>query len=141
MSLKKIVYVSSATHLLERDELRTILHGSRSRNEVAGVTGMLLYHEGSFMQVLEGPPEIVDALDSRIVRDDRHRRVVKLLEWLDDERLFPDWSMGFKDLDRLSVTERDGAEPYLESSLLDDAYRAHPDRARRLLLTFKQNAR
>ncbi|HSM42684.1 MAG TPA: BLUF domain-containing protein, partial [Afifellaceae bacterium] len=49
-----LVYVSAAHHLMGDDELTEILETSRARNAAAGITGMLLYKDGSFMQLLEG---------------------------------------------------------------------------------------
>lgn len=59
---------------------------------------MLLYHEGSFLQVLEGAAENVEMLFERIGRDPRHRRVMVLLRRSIDARQFQDWSMGFVDV-------------------------------------------
>ena len=56
------VYVSSATRHLSEDENIGILRSAREHNEKSGVTGMLLYRDGNFMQVLEGPAGVVDSL-------------------------------------------------------------------------------
>ena len=65
-------YASAATVEFSDDDLRELLAKSRSNNMAAGITGMLLYHEGSFLQVLEGPSEAVEHLYARIRRDKRH---------------------------------------------------------------------
>ena len=72
-----------------------LLEHARRNNEKAGVTGMLLYKDGNFMQVLEGEERVVQALSAKIGRDPRHEKMVTLLEGPLAEREFSDWSMGF----------------------------------------------
>ncbi|MBK9207916.1 MAG: BLUF domain-containing protein [Anaerolineales bacterium] len=57
-----IIYVSTSVRLLSDDELMDILKVSRENNSVSDVTGLLLYKGGNFMQVLEGPEDVVNAL-------------------------------------------------------------------------------
>jgi hypothetical protein len=68
------------------------------RNSARGVTGVLLYQSGSFMQVLEGEPAIVEQIFAKIQRDPRHRDVLVLLRGNIETRNFGDWSMGFVDV-------------------------------------------
>jgi hypothetical protein len=93
----RIVYVSTAAVAFADKDLRTLLARARERNAVVGVTGMLLHHDGAFMQVLEGAADAVDLVFARIGLDPRHRNVVLLDRRDADERSFPDWSMGFID--------------------------------------------
>jgi hypothetical protein len=93
--LLSLVNISASSHLMSDIELETILEQSRRNNLDIGVTGMLLYYEGAFMQLLEGTEEMVRALYERIRLDPRHRGVVPLLEEYIAERSFPDWSMGY----------------------------------------------
>jgi hypothetical protein len=94
----RIVYVSTAAVAFADKDLRALLARARERNAAVGVTGMLLHHDGAFMQVLEGAPDAVDVVFARIGRDPRHRHVVLLDRRDADERSFPDWSMGFIDV-------------------------------------------
>jgi len=55
MKLIQLIYVSAATNRFNPAELRELLRLARLKNQQLDVTGMLLYHEGSFLQVLEGP--------------------------------------------------------------------------------------
>jgi len=50
-----LVYVSSATELFSDTQLENLLLRSRQNNSTLGITGMLLYKDGNFMQCLEGP--------------------------------------------------------------------------------------
>ena len=91
-----LVYLSSATHLYSDAELSQILSASRLNNSSKDVTGILLYHEGSIIQVLEGDKEIVTNLYLKIKEDERHKNVTRMVDGMCAERNFPDWSMGFE---------------------------------------------
>lgn len=93
-----IVYFSKAEGLLEQGDLSTILQQSRRNNARTGVTGVLLYVRGSIIQVLEGEKEAVEALYRRIEQDPRHTQVSRALNRPIQERLFPNWSMGYETL-------------------------------------------
>jgi len=106
MAMITVVYVSSAVLLMSPTDLLDLLRNSRERNHVAQITGMLLYRDGNFMQVLEGEERVVDALQERIRRDPRHRGMICLLRQRLAERAFGDWSMGFRNLHELDERER-----------------------------------
>ena len=93
------VYVSAAAEPWAQDELRALLAGCRANNAAAGVTGLLLYRDGVFMQVLEGEEETVRSLYRRIARDPRHHDVANIWVAHAPQRRFPDWSMGFRNLE------------------------------------------
>ena len=94
-----LIYVSSATHDLSDLELDFLLQQSRDRNLRQHITGMLLYVNGSFMQVLEGDESDVDEIYAAIVEDDRNAGNIVLTHEPILTRDFPNWSMGFKRLD------------------------------------------
>lgn len=96
MSLCQIVWISEAVKNYSEDELLALLKKSRANNLRAGVTGLLLYHQGSFMQFMEGEEETVLAIyNNRIVPSRLHRKVTLLLKIERAEKLFSNWSMGF----------------------------------------------
>lgn len=90
-----IAYLSSASFAFSDDDLATLLMNSRANNRAMQLTGMLLFRDGRFMQVLEGPEHTVRARYSVIAGDPRHRDVRKLYDETYEERQFPDWSMGY----------------------------------------------
>lgn len=94
--LLQLVYTSSATHLLSQPALTDLLALSRARNAEVGITGALVYCDGTFMQALEGLPPAVEATYARIQRDGRHHDATLLLRAETAERHFPDWAMGFR---------------------------------------------
>jgi hypothetical protein len=73
--------------------LTSILLQARQNNARVGITGALICREDLFLQMLEGPRDMVKSTFSRILRDDRHVDVVSLLTGDIDKRLFPKWSM------------------------------------------------
>ncbi|MHA7872484.1 MAG: BLUF domain-containing protein [Hyphococcus sp.] len=95
--LKSLVYTSAGSSVeVSDDELRAILDVSRRNNAANGVSGMLLYAEGCFLQVLEGEADKVDETFARVSRDTRHGSVLILHEGQIDARNFPEWSMGYR---------------------------------------------
>src|SRR4051794_10953029 len=91
-----LVYLSSARQLYTSSDLSDILTKSRLNNTNKNITGLLLYHEGSILQILEGDEETVIDVYHKIGQDERHYNVLKLVTGTSEERNFPDWSMGFK---------------------------------------------
>lgn len=75
--------------------IRQILAVSRRNNTAAGVTGALMFNQGCFAQVLEGPRATVERTFERIQRDPRHSDVVLLQFGTVERRAFPGWSMAF----------------------------------------------
>lgn len=96
--LVQLVYVSKATQEMTGEDLTKLLLKIRPNNQLNGITGMLLFDGGSFMQVIEGKPKDIAYLFSRIQLDSRHKNIVHLLEKPIAKRQFPDWSMGFRDI-------------------------------------------
>lgn len=96
MSLIRLIYVSTACHEATTAELDAILASAVRHNEADGVTGMLVYADGGFMQVLEGEEEAVDATFRRVERDPRHTDVFVLERTPIPERSFGRWSMGLR---------------------------------------------
>jgi hypothetical protein len=102
-TIYKLVYVSSALELMTDQALLELLEKSWKNNGRRGISGVLLYFEGSFLQVLEGEETEVEALFSRIAADRRHTGVLRLYSEYAEVREFPDWSMGFRKLGKDSA--------------------------------------
>ncbi len=95
-SIHTIVYASSARWHLSEIELENILKRARINNTASGISGLLLYSGGNFLQVLEGAKDVVEKLYDRIERDNRHTGVMRLMEITSQERNFDGWSMGYR---------------------------------------------
>jgi len=109
MELIQVIYVSAARNLFNSTQLRELLRLARIKNEQLDVTGMLLYHEGSFLQVLEGPLPAVNPLLETIDRDQRHQNLMLLLRREIAARNFADWKMEFVEVAAQAKSLRDSA--------------------------------
>lgn len=92
--LSQVVYASAAEGF-DDEALVDLLRYARARNTEERLSGLLLHVDGSFIQVLEGPTDAVDAAFDRISADPRHSRIVVLTRGPIVERRFGDWAMGF----------------------------------------------
>jgi len=92
----QISYISKATQSMSQDDLEEILRTSRENNGRLGITGMLLYGNNTFVQILEGEEKAVHELIGKIKRDPRHADFHVLKKKTIDRREFADWSMDFK---------------------------------------------
>lgn len=98
-----LVYTSIASRLLNDNDLFELLEQSRRNNLVFGLTGMLLYMEGTFIaktqgrfiQVLEGQKSSVQHIYDKICGDKRNESILLLSSGASCERNFSKWSMGF----------------------------------------------
>ncbi len=98
MPVFQLLYASGALASTTADDIQEILATSRANNARLGITGMLLFANGAFIQVLEGNETDVRRLAARISNDRRHRNFMVLLEKSAPERTFGRWQMGFKEL-------------------------------------------
>ncbi|MDD1794010.1 BLUF domain-containing protein [Enterovibrio makurazakiensis] len=113
----RLIYASAATCDFSESKLMQLLGKARSNNETANVSGLLLYAKGNFFQVLEGEKSAVEVLFSRIQQDERHTSVVVLDRSEITHRNFPNWSMGFKNLEQFDKTQLRGYNDFLERQL------------------------
>ena len=100
--LVRLMYASRAVPALDQEELVTILRQSKANNPSTGVTGVLCFSGGIFLQVLEGGRSAVNKLYNRIGADPRHTDVELLLYEEIGERRFASWSMGQVNMARLN---------------------------------------
>lgn len=95
MPLLQLVYASTATNPFEEEPLKELVAAARANNARLGITGLLLYKNASFFQVIEGEEIEAARLFEKIRQDKRHESVVMLHRRLVELRSFPDWAMGF----------------------------------------------
>ena len=115
--LCEIIYISRNTSIgSETVEARIgkILAHARRSNEHDGITGAMVFSDGCFAQVLEGPPDAVERLFARISIDPRHSNVLALSKGTTPQRTFPDWSMASIEQD----VEREAFGPALARAFL-----------------------
>ena len=111
-----LTYLSTATERFGPEDLRDLLAHSRRRNQERDLTGMLLHVDGRFIQTLEGEAATVDETYARIAADPRHRDV--FVTWREEivDRSYPDWSMGFEDLDADEAAALPGFSDFLDAT-------------------------
>lgn len=92
--LVRFLYASRVNQPLPASHLDQILVQSRRNNPLKGITGLLCFTSGLFVQVIEGGRDEVSELFATIVRDDRHQDVRLLTYEEIAERRFGSWTMG-----------------------------------------------
>jgi hypothetical protein len=104
-ALHRLVYMSTAVGVLRAEELDRIYLRAKTVNARAGITGLLLFYEGVFLQALEGPAAGVMSLAERLRKDRRHSGMITLESQTIDQRAFPE-AMQFVAARNLSVGEK-----------------------------------
>ncbi len=139
--MTSITYASSATQPFSDEDLKALLIKARDNNSKLGITGLLLYKDGNFMQTVEGPEDAVRELYKKINADPRHTHILKLLEYEITERSFPTWEMGFRNLNDVGAKEIPGYSEFLNTGLTSPFFQKNPTKAQKLLLMFRQTMR
>ncbi len=135
-SLHRLIYVSAARQPFSDEQLRALLVNARRNNTARGLSGLLLYEGGSFLQVLEGPKAAVNALFELLGKDDRHHRLVRVYESGIPARGFGDWSMGFASVGHRAAKDLSGySDFFIRHQKTHDA--PSPDIAQRILTAFR----
>ena len=114
-SLISLIYTSRSTASFKEHEIPDLLQQVRITNAKQQVTGMLLYIGGSFLQVLEGPPESVDAMFNKLLADKRHTQLRLIATEPLPERAFEGWTMMHKTLDPVEADELIGESDFFTS--------------------------
>src|SRR5580698_9924282 len=96
-TMRQLLYVSNCARDIAASDLNAILESARRNNPARGITGLLLYIDGGFLQVLEGEDGAVAEIYARICADQRHWNTRTLLD-RQAPRAFGQWSMGFEHL-------------------------------------------
>ena len=107
-----IIYASVATEGFTSAQLTALLQKARGENERLQLTGMLLYSDGNFFQVLEGEPDSVDGMYKKLHLDKRHHQLTMVVREPIAKRYFADWSMGFSSVTPEELSEVDGLNDF-----------------------------
>lgn len=99
-----LLYFSTIKSDVLESEIEKIWKKSQSFNAEQDITGMLIFSNGIFMQVLEGDKDNVESLFDAIEQDARHENIVALARETIPNRNFAEWSMAYKALDKLDVS-------------------------------------
>ncbi len=128
--LVRLLYASRAVDT-SADAIESILSQARQHNPVSGITGILCYGGGIFLQAIEGGRMPVSELFGTIQKDTRHKDVALLHYEEISERRFGGWTMGQVNLSKinhsilLKYSEKADLDPYSVSgrvslALLED---------------------
>lgn len=117
MPLYEIIYLSLADHEVSADELSALKNQVSGKNQLTGISGMLIYHRREFMQLIEGEKDTVIALYEKISRDTRHQQLHLLWEGPIEERNFARWSMACVAMDSLGMAHQEQFASLLASGL------------------------
>ncbi|MDQ8184856.1 BLUF domain-containing protein [Pelagicoccus sp. SDUM812002] len=141
MSLVQIAYASSASTPFAKEDLISLLTKSRIKNQSGGITGLLLYKSGNFLQILEGESRIIKETLERIEADPRHRGFLTIFKRNIEEREFPDWSMAFRNLNDPETDKIPGFNEFLNLSFDPEDLQTDSSHVERLIGTFASNIR
>jgi hypothetical protein len=100
--IERLIYQSRALWPAPENALDSILAASVAANARSGVTGALGFSGASYVQLLEGSPQALDALMGKLLADPRHTDLVVLTRSSAGARLVPGWSMARVDLAQVS---------------------------------------
>jgi hypothetical protein len=115
--LVRLLYASRAVDTSPA-AIEAILTTSRTHNPGCGITGILCYGAGTFLQAIEGGRDAISDLYGHIQRDARHKDVVLLHYEEIAERRFGGWTMGQVNLSKLNAStllkysEKPELDPY-----------------------------
>ncbi|MEM7383695.1 MAG: BLUF domain-containing protein [Verrucomicrobiota bacterium] len=136
--MKLIIYFSKATREMTPDDLQSLLQHARTYNVDHGITGLLLYDDGCFLQGLEGEEKEVTALYEKIARDSRHHDLIELYDQPISERSFPEWHMGFHQIEGHELTDQKGYHPVLKDNFSSEPIDMEDEMTFHLLCLFRQ---
>lgn len=106
----QMIYFSTTATPLDAVQIRDLLTRSKANNARDGITGLLVYHDRLFFQIIEGDRDKVEACYNRIKKDQRHRKLFLMSEGDVEQRAFDGWKMAYE-------SESDMCEDMRKSSL------------------------
>ena len=114
---RQLVYLSTASIPFSNAALLQMLEKVRPRNLSRSVTGILLYGDRAFVQILEGPSQSVEEIFSSIARDARHTSVTVVQDAMVERRDFEDWAMAFRKVDKDELSRFQGLRPLTKDAV------------------------
>ena len=137
--LYELLYSSEASSEMTQDDLLELLEQSRTKNRFLGITGLLLYHNKEFMQLLEGEKSEVLKLWETIKKDERHFMATAIYQGPIPERGFSEWSIAFQNIDGLDIDKLPGFSDLLKQGFTAGFGTEKPSTARNLMAIIKNN--
>ena len=119
MSLHCLVYTSVASSKFSDNHLQALLKKCRHNNEKVSISGLLLYLDPFFIQILEGDETNLRPLFDTIKKDARHQKVKIIYRKPIEVRSFPNWTMGFHRVNQQELAALDGFSDFWQKQTLD----------------------
>ncbi|MEP2735270.1 MAG: BLUF domain-containing protein [Erythrobacter sp.] len=91
--MELLAYTSTAAEAVDGSDVFAIVAVSARNNAESELTGVLLFKDGQFLQVVEGPSASIDMLMIRLERDNRHSNIRTIARSAIKTRKFPRWNM------------------------------------------------
>ena len=132
-----LIYASTNSYPFSEDELLSLLETSHENNAERNITGMLVYGNGDFLQVIEGEEDQINTLFNIIKQDHRHKNITLIAKTHITQRTFTDWKMGFIHLDHITEQTLPDFSECLNIRLNSKRITDNPDYALRFLKAFK----
>lgn len=126
-----ICYISKQARQLTEGEIDSLFQFILDFNSKNQISGILLFNQGIFLQVLEGDSSVLKRLFKNIRNDTRHRNILTVLEQRIEERIFAEYKAGFSILK--SKTDLQNLNGYLS---LNGKGRKYPENVQNLLQPF-----
>lgn len=94
--IDQILYCSLLSQPLEEADIEALAHSAANLNRMDHITGLLMYADGVFLQLIEGPRQAVNHLWARLLHDKRHRGIVQLYHRREvEQRACANWNMRY----------------------------------------------
>ena len=93
--LYSICYVSTADSTVTSENVHTVFDGIIDKNLERSITGILLFSQGNFMQIMEGELDKLSELYQAIQEDPRHHHLIEILSTPIKDRIFENYQTGF----------------------------------------------
>lgn len=115
--MHQIIYLSSSKKFLSPEQINELLSKSREKNLKNNITGILLYFDRDFLQVIEGEKKAIQDLFEIIKKDERHSEIITVFNKKINEKHFPEWNMGFAFTDYQKLRTLTGFENFNQTLL------------------------
>lgn len=133
----ELIYTSRARQEMSENDLTELLIQSRDKNLRLNITGLLVYGNREFMQLLEGTKQDIFSLYEAIFRDSRHQQVQLLWDGDIDERSFTDWSMAFININNIDPDSLGAYSTFLQDGVAALHLTGNQSTGRRLLINLR----
>ena len=113
--MKQLIY-RSRPFGFDHAMLAGILVQARRNNKRDDITGALICRHDLYLQLIEGPAPVIDALYAKISDDHRHSDVRLTLTDEVSERMFPEWDMLDDDMPTLTWSPEEVTQGAIEAA-------------------------